>query len=77
MTIKETVRQVLPFIAGNKPINLFSIFFLVSTQENPISESQIKRALRDLPHVRKVNGRYIVKGRRVPAPRLDITQPEN
>lgn len=75
MTIKETVKQALIAVRGNRE---FSIFHLaVNPEIAEFEPSQIKRALRDLPHVKRVNGHYIVKGRRVPPLEVDITRSEN
>lgn len=83
MTIKETVKKALTTLAGNKPIDLESLSTLIDAETLlhvdyhlpfvVVSPNQMRRALRDLPHVRKVNGHYIVKGRRVPT--AQPTQP--
>lgn len=79
MTIKETVKQALIAVAGNHPINFWANELLVECDGKLVTMDQIKRALRDLPHVRRVNGHYIVKGRKVPAPQpepsTDTLQP--
>lgn len=71
MSIKETVKQALTAMPGNKPFAACDLV-LTNTTTNAsalldYTPEQIKRALRDIPYVRKVNGRYIVKGRKVPA----------
>jgi hypothetical protein len=79
VTIKETVKQALTTLPGNKP---FAVCDLVLSSATPVASAlldfkpeQIRRALRDIPYVRKLaDGRYVVKGRRVP-PKVDITQP--
>jgi hypothetical protein len=65
MTIKETVKQALAQVPGNKP------FSHVALGADPtiaaFEPTQIKRALRDIPYVRRLaDGRYVVKGRKVP-----------
>jgi len=77
MSIRETVKQALPYMAGNKS---FCIADLITTtplnQHEELSSAQVSRAFRDIPYVRRTaDGRYVVKGRRVP-PKVDITKPE-
>lgn len=78
MTIKETVKQALTQVAGNKPIAIDELWMIVTEPQGEaglIMNHQIKRALRDITYVRKLaDGRYVVKGRKVP-PKVDITQP--
>lgn len=79
MTIRETVKRfVAELVQGGKPFTTDQLIIdhvngdetlrLDEGDRTVLDTDQIRRALRDLPHVRKVNGRYIVKGRRVPAP---------
>lgn len=75
MTIRETVKRALTQVPGNKPIHIDDLWMIVTAPQGEaglILNHQIKRALRDIPYVRKLaDGRYVVKGRRVP-PKVDI-----
>lgn len=80
MTIRETVKRALTHMPGNK---LFAICDFVLWSDAPNASAlldytpdQIKRALRDITYVKRVHGRYIIKGRRVP-PKVDITTSGN
>jgi hypothetical protein len=87
MTIKETVRQALTVLPGNRKFGMDDLDELLNTcptchTDQPcdtvthhlLSRDQIKRALRDIPYVRRLaDGRYVVKGRKVP-PKVDITE---
>ena len=78
MNIREIVKQSLVNIRGNYPFRCATLaeYIDASTSEDTpyIQLEQIKRALRDIPYVRKLaDGRYVVKGRRVP-PKVDITK---
>lgn len=66
MSIKETVKQALTDCRGNNSGDIADMMFALAYDRDPITPEQVKRAFRDLPHVRRVNGRYVVKGRRVP-----------
>lgn len=71
MSIKQTVKQALTQIPGNQPFGISSSWFGLDNP-NPPTPTQIRRALRDIPYVRKLaDGRYVVKGRKVP-PKVDI-----
>lgn len=76
-TIKKTVKQfIAELVQGGKPftadqlitdhVNGDEILRLDDGDRSVLDTDQIRRALRDLPHVKRVNGHYIVKGRRVP-----------
>lgn len=82
MTIRETVKAIVCTLPGNKPVDIFQRIIphnegaskaTVNTDtdelewQSVLSTHQIRRALRDIPYVKRVNGKYIVKGRRVPA----------
>jgi hypothetical protein len=79
MTIKETVKQALTQVPGNQPIHIDDLWMIVTAPQGEaglILNRQIKRALRDIPYVRKLaDGRYVVKGRRVPPKVETPTQP--
>lgn len=79
MSIKETVKQALTQVPGNKPFKVLTVIYHTdpiarqNSGETLLTSDQVTRALRDIPYVRKLgNGRYIVKGRRVPL-KVDIT----
>lgn len=62
-TIKETVKAVVSRMPGNT---------IYIPREYELSDGtvftveQVKRALRDILYVKRIHGKYIVKGRRVP-----------
>lgn len=73
MTIRETIKRALTHARGNKPTDLSTLVLQLPTEyfqdaDNILqySSDQLRRALRDIPYVKRVNGRYVVKGRRVP-----------
>lgn len=79
MTIRETVKQfITSSISGNQGFTVAQLIIhhvdgkgaLSTTVGDPIeptlNDDQIRRALRDIPYVKRVNGHYVVKGRRVP-----------
>lgn len=75
MSIKETVKQALTMIAGKRIFTAQDVMNVVDfnivgignyTDDNTFTIPQVSRALRDIPYVKRSNGRYVVKGRRVP-----------
>lgn len=87
MTIRETVKQALTGTPGNKPVTLGAIVLSAPTVcindhdisiliAGDVTQTQLKRALRDIPYVRRLaDGRYIVKGRRVPPKAKSVVVP--
>lgn len=75
MSIKQTVQQALTMIAGKKVFTAQDVMNVVDfnivgiglhTDDNTFTIPQVSRALRDIPYVKRSNGRYVIKGRRVP-----------
>lgn len=63
MSIKETVKQALSNIKGNCGFYVFGVHDIINDES--ITVGQVSRALRDIPYVKRSNGRYVIKGRRV------------
>lgn len=75
MNIKETVKQALTMITGKKVFTAQNVLNVIDfniigiglhNDDNTCTIPQVSRALRDIPYVKRSNGRYVVKGRRVP-----------
>ncbi len=69
-TIKETVKQALTKLPNRVTLSMIAIEINQQPIEYPgsMQYDQIKRALRDIKYVRRLaDGRYVVKGRKVPA----------
>lgn len=68
MTIKQTVKQVLTQVSGNKVFTANTITEITEHYgDTYLTPEQSGRVLRDLNYVKSVGrGKYIVKGRRVP-----------
>ena len=68
MSIRNTVKQALKGMPGGRTWHIDELIVpSLNPGEFEMSTEQKRRALRDLPYVKRVDGRYIVKGRRVPA----------
>jgi len=64
--IKQAVKKALESIPGNRWFNVMDVMTAMDVALETYKPSQISRALRDIPYVKRDGtGRYIIKGRRV------------
>lgn len=67
MSIRATVKQALTRVPGGHFTTTDLALASFDTDLMNFTNDQVKRAIRDIPYVKRVDGHYIVKGRRVPA----------
>lgn len=67
LTIKDQVKNAVQSMNGGTDYTVSDVWVNVLAYSSDISQQQIKRALRDIPFVKRVAaGTYRIKGRKVP-----------